>query len=192
MEPALKWNLEYLNKHLGSGDLTVLSSNDHIFKYYDEKLMSRTLASGEIYKTEFTPPTKRKSMKISEFIDNVTNWKDGDERLYIQQPLNNTVGVAIVEDFLNFNWSWANEKQKIGKWGPLTSNLLLIGMESNVTPCHYDEQQNFFAQCYGYKRCILFPPDQFKCFYPYPVFHPHDRQSQVGKYLEKGALYQFH
>lgn len=49
----------------------------------------------------------------------------------------------------------------------------------NVTPAHYDEQQNFFAQIKGYKRCILFPPDQFECLYPYPVHHPCDRQSQV-------------
>lgn len=50
----------------------------------------------------------------------------------------------------------------------------------NVTPAHYDEQQNFFAQIKGHKRCILFPPDQFECLYPYPVHHPCDRQSQVS------------
>lgn len=49
-----------------------------------------------------------------------------------------------------------------------------------MTPAHYDEQQNFFAQIKGHKRCILFPPDQFECLYPYPVHHPCDRQSQVS------------
>lgn len=58
----------------------------------------------------------------------------------------------------------------------LVYHLFSIG---NVTPAHYDEQQNFFAQIKGYKRCILFPPDQFECLYPYPVHHPCDRQSQV-------------
>jgi hypothetical protein len=53
----------------------------------------------------------------------------------------------------------------------------------NVTPCHYDEQQNFFAEVRGYKRCILFPPEQFECLYPHPVYHPHDRQSQVRIYF---------
>lgn len=53
----------------------------------------------------------------------------------------------------------------------------------NVTPAHYDEQQNFFAQIKGHKRCILFPPDQFECLYPYPVHHPCDRQSQVSRAL---------
>lgn len=82
-------------------------------------------------------------------------------------------------DFVNFNWSWASKQQKQNRWGPLTSNLLLIGMEGNVTPVHYDEQENFFAQIYGYKRFLLFHPDQFENLYPYPVYHPHDRQSQV-------------
>lgn len=72
-----------------------------------------------------------------------------------------------------------NEKRSKHNWGPLTSNLLLISMEGNVTPCHYDEQENFFGQVYGCKRCILFAPDQFECLYPYPVYHPHDRQSQA-------------
>ena len=49
----------------------------------------------------------------------------------------------------------------------------------NITPAHYDEQENFFAQIQGYKRFILFHPDQFENLYPYPVHHPHDRQSQV-------------
>lgn len=101
-------------------------------------------------------------------------------RLYLQQGLNNTVGPAIVQDFLDFDWSFCNSKQTKHNWGPLTSNLLLISMEGNVTPCHYDEQQNLFAQLQGYKRCILFPPEQFECLYPHPVHHPHDRQSMVG------------
>jgi len=49
----------------------------------------------------------------------------------------------------------------------------------NVTPCHYDEQQNMFASIRGYKRFILFPPSKFECLYPHPVHHPYDRQSQV-------------
>ena len=54
--------------------------------------------------------------------------------------------------------------------------LCILGV---VTPVHYDEQQNFFAQVFGFKRFLLFDPSMFCCLYPYPVFHPHDRQSQV-------------
>lgn len=104
-------------------------------------------------------------------------------RLYLQQGLNNTVGPTIVRDFLAFDWDFCNGKQLKHNWGALTSNLLLIGMEGNVSPCHYDEQQNLFAQVHGFKRCILFPPDQFDCLYPHPVYHPHDRQSMVRFFL---------
>jgi len=55
-------------------------------------------------------------------------------------------------------------------------NIFAVG---NVTPCHYDEQQNMFASIRGYKRFILFPPSKFECLYPHPVHHPYDRQSQV-------------
>lgn len=97
----------------------------------------------------------------------------------MQQSLNSTIGPAVAEDYIRFDWQYVNEKQHKHNWGTLTSNLLFVAMEGNVTPCHYDEQQNFFAQIWGHKRCILFSPDQFECLYPHPVHHPHDRQSMV-------------
>jgi hypothetical protein len=54
-------------------------------------------------------------------------------------------------------------------FGDLTTNMLLIGEYGNVTPCHYDEQQNLFAQVEGTKRCVLFSPQHFNALYPYPV-----------------------
>ena len=52
-------------------------------------------------------------------------------RLYLQQALNDGVGKQIVVDFLQFNWAWVTNYQKSNKWGPLTSNLLLISQEGN-------------------------------------------------------------
>lgn len=63
-----------------------------------------------------------------------------------------------------------------------------IADAGDVTPCHYDEQENFYAQIGGYKRVILFPPEQFECLYPHPVHHPHDRQTQVGKRYDVSML----
>ncbi|XP_013385380.1 hypoxia-inducible factor 1-alpha inhibitor-like [Lingula anatina] len=100
-------------------------------------------------------------------------------RNYLQQTLNDAVGKRIVIDFLGFNWDWINKQQNGNNWGPLTANLLLIGQEGNYTPVHYDEQHNLFAQVQGCKRIFLFPPSQFECLYPYPVYHPCDRQCQV-------------
>uniref|UniRef100_A0A1B6JCP7 JmjC domain-containing protein n=1 Tax=Homalodisca liturata TaxID=320908 RepID=A0A1B6JCP7_9HEMI len=173
VKSALRWNLEYLEEHIGSNKCTVVLSKSHKFKYFDtDKVPHQLLA-------DFKPDSRRVNLKISEFSRRLRDWKKGDERPYLQQMLNNTMGQGIVEDFLRFRWDWINDKQKKHSWGPLTFNLLLVGMEGNVTPCHYDEQQNLFAQIRGFKRCILFPPEQFECFYPHPVYHPYDRQSQV-------------
>ncbi|XP_018575930.1 hypoxia-inducible factor 1-alpha inhibitor [Anoplophora glabripennis] len=177
VKPAIdKWTLEYLERNLGHAGHTVYVSRNHKFKFFDDKkVLSRNNPKG----VEFTPPTKRIEMKVSEFIKRLREWKRGEERVYLQQMLNSTVGPAIVEDYMKFDWRYVVEKKNKHNWGELTSNLLFIGMEGNVTPCHYDEQQNFFAQIQGYKRCILFAPDQFECLYPHPVHHPHDRQSMV-------------
>lgn len=171
--PALKWDIGYLQENIGNGDFSVYTSDNHKFLYYDEKKMCNF--------QNFVPKSRRMEMKFSEFVLKLheTEEKGGSERVYLQQTLNDTVGKKIVVDFLGFNWNWINKQQAKRNWGQLTSNLLLIGMEGNVTPAHYDEQQNFFAQIKGHKRCILFPPDQFECLYPYPVHHPCDRQSQV-------------
>ncbi len=49
--------------------------------------------------------------------------------MYLQQALNDGVGQQIVIDFLQFNWAWVTKYQKQNRWGPLTSNLLLISQE---------------------------------------------------------------
>eukprot|EP00069_Balaena_mysticetus_P013177 bmy_21980T0 len=80
-------------------------------------------------------------------------------------------------NFQNFKPRSNREEMKFHEFVEKLQDIQERG--GNVTPAHYDEQQNFFAQIKGYKRCILFPPDQFECLYPYPVHHPCDRQSQV-------------
>ncbi|BES87743.1 Hypoxia-inducible factor 1 alpha [Nesidiocoris tenuis] len=173
VEPAAKWNLKYLARHMGNTNCNVIVSKDHNFKYYDDKCVQKAV------RAKFVPPHKKVTMKIGEFVDKIKEMSPGGERLYLQQALTHSVGTEIVKDFLQFKWDYIKGIQKEMGWGSLTSNLLLIGMEGNVTPCHYDEQENLFAQVKGYKRILLFPPEQFECLYPHPVWHPHDRQSQV-------------
>uniref|UniRef100_A0A8D9A564 Hypoxia-inducible factor 1-alpha inhibitor n=1 Tax=Cacopsylla melanoneura TaxID=428564 RepID=A0A8D9A564_9HEMI len=174
VESAMKWDLDYISEHMPNSNLTVIISKDHNFKYVNEKKIPQDQTSNleSIY-------TRRSSMTAREFIQRIKSWKEGDERLYLQQVLDSSFGPQLVQDFLHFNWEWAKNKQRIHGWGPLTFNLLLISMEGNVTPCHYDEQQNLFVGIRGIKRCILFPPEQFDCLYPPPVSDPHDRQSQT-------------
>lgn len=168
-EPANKWTLDYLVENVGGDKKTVFSSKTDKFMYFNDKRADE----------EFIPPTKQLEMTFPEFARKFRSWKPGDERLYYQQMLTDSVSVNLMNDFKNFHWSWLDHQQKEFGWGDLTSNLLLIGMPGNITPVHYDEQQNFFAQVHGYKRVLLFHPKYFRCLYPYPYHHPCDRQSQV-------------
>ena len=68
------------------------------------------------------------------------------EAVYYQDALTDAAGEQIKHDFVHFNWQWLNERKKRYNWGQLTSNLLLIGQAGNITPCHFDEQHNFFNQ----------------------------------------------
>ncbi|XP_070544125.1 hypoxia-inducible factor 1-alpha inhibitor-like [Ptychodera flava] len=171
VDSALKWELNYLRDNMGQAPFNVYVAKSPKFMYFDEK-------KARLCK-DFRPPSRRVEMGMAEFMDRLQNMSADSERLYLQQTLSEGVGEQIVSDFIGFNWAWVMDQQKKNGWGPLTSNLLLIGMEGNITPSHYDEQQNFFAQVKGYKRCILHHPSQFGCLYPYPVSHPCDRQSQV-------------
>ncbi|KAJ1521386.1 hypothetical protein ONE63_003061 [Megalurothrips usitatus] len=191
---ASKWDLDYLEKNMGNGEFTVFISETDKFKFFDEKKLVEIRSVAGVHvkdrpAKEYPRPAKSTTMKIQEFARRLREWKSGDERLYLQQALNSSSGASVVQDFIRFRWDWVTAKQKLHNWGKLTYNLLLIGLEGNVTPCHYDEQENLFAQIHGHKRCILFPPEQFECLYPHPVWHPHDRQSQVD--LENPDLSRF-
>lgn len=171
VESAKNWNLQYLEENMGQGKNFVFCSETRRFKYHDEKRLQQW--------PNFKRPTTRYSVTFTEFITMLNEARRVGQKIYLQQTLNDSVGTSIVQDFIRFKWDWCTKYQRMCRWGSLTSNLLLVGMEGNVTPTHYDEQENFFAQISGYKHCVLFPPDQFQGLYPYPVSHPCDRQSQV-------------
>lgn len=171
VEPALKWSLEYLKHNIGTDKKNVYISPDHKFIYYNK--------SKCMFTKNFVAPNRQEEITFSEFAHRLKSWQPGDERVYYQQALTDTASRQMTHDFKSFNWSWLSEQQVKQDWSDLTSNVLFIGQPGNVTPVHYDEQQNFFAQTKGYKRMLLFHPKYIQSFYPYPFHHPCDRQSQV-------------
>ena len=96
---------------------------------------------------EFREPMKKREWTFSKFVDELrSHTRGGDEHIYYQDTLTDAVGTSIKHDFVHFNWRWLNERKKRYNWGQLTTNLLLIGQPGNITPCHYDEQHNYFCQ----------------------------------------------
>merc|ERR1712217_552398 len=45
--------------------------------------------------------------------------------------------------------------------------------------CHYDLQPNLHVQLSGRKRFIIFPPEDWRHLYPFPVHHDLDRRSML-------------
>jgi hypothetical protein len=87
--------------------------------------------------------------------------------------------LRILGYFFRFSLETAVQFKKVGQWDNLSNNLLLMGPRGAITPCHFDEQQNLFAQMNGVKRVRLFPPAAWSRLYPYPTWHPCDRQIQL-------------
>ena len=183
-----KWNVSYLQAGLAGLPCTVYSSPTRHFQYWDA---DKNEAGYPLLQHE---RMAKLTMTVDEFIarlnDSVDNANASCQagapeqgwRYYLQTVLVDGVSSAMTDDFRGFDWgSLLAIQQRLG-WGELSSNLLLIGQKSNVTPTHYDEQQNLFAQLHGTKRVIMFPPQDVACLYPLPVHNPCDRQSQVDLY----------
>lgn len=78
VKPAVgKWTLEYLENNMGRANHTVFVSRNHKFKYFDDK---KILCKANPRGVDFTPPTKRIEMKVSDFMKKLKDWKRGDER----------------------------------------------------------------------------------------------------------------
>ncbi|CAI8026313.1 Hypoxia-inducible factor 1-alpha inhibitor [Geodia barretti] len=96
---------------------------------------------------EFREPMKKREWTFSKFVDELkSHMGRKDEYIYYQDALTDAVGTSIKHDFLHFNWKWLNDRRQRYNWGQLTTNLLLISQPGNITPCHYDEQHNYFCQ----------------------------------------------
>ena len=62
---ALHWDLEFLEENLGEEACSVYESDNHLFKYYDEKKLSKHKS--------FVPPTRRHDMIFPDFASRVRN-----------------------------------------------------------------------------------------------------------------------
>jgi len=106
---------------------------------------------------------------------------------YLQQGVVQEMGEKMIEEYSRFSLEAALKFKIAGDWDAFSTNLLLCGSKGAVTPCHYDEQENLFAQLSGRKRVRLFSPEDWARLYPYPMGHPFDRQCRVTLPAAVGA-----
>jgi hypoxia-inducible factor 1-alpha inhibitor (HIF hydroxylase) len=78
-----------------------------------------------------------------------TNPAAGSAFVYLQACLTDKCGPLLIEELKRVDIITLEAFRTLGKWGPLTTNLLLLGQAGCVTPAHYDEQENLFGQLSG-------------------------------------------
>lgn len=183
---AKKWTISYLLENLQDKDHTAYFSENRTFLYYSVDRIKGAFK-------DFNPPTKRMLLYFKNFSEIMEDLQKADNgsRAYFQSLLylHDGISASMKEDIDSFNYTWLLQFVRRFDWGEDLTNMLFVGMPDVVTPAHFDILENLYVQIYGRKRIILFSPDCFRSLYPYPVGHPHDRQTQVD--FEKPDLNRF-
>lgn len=168
------WTPEYLLDKLKDRGTTVYKSKNNKFRYWNMK-------RDPTNKYNFSKPTEQLKLPFNQFLKHAEEFeesKGSKVHVYAQESL--TGHKELKHDFLKWDWGWILGVVSEFKWGLPTENLLLMGLKGNITPCHYDEQENIFCQVNGLKSVVLYPPGDFRCLYPFPIDHPCDRQAMVN------------
>lgn len=191
------WSFEYLERHMSDVDnfyvLRAPASSRGRFAYYDLKpeknpcghTVTRTNERVEMRFPDFRREAdvyrrlKRAGQPASSVYlqSAILHREEQDENP--PKPVGSfgvRCAVQVAKDIEKFRWVWLRE-QMGGRH--VQTCQLFCGLEADFSPCHYDPQDNMFAQVRGYKRALLFHPRHFASLYPWPVNHPQDRQSRL-------------
>jgi len=85
----------------------------------------------------------------------------------------------MADDLWSIRFDLIKEWQEMNVLPLVQRFYLFAGLGGTLYHCHYDLQPNLHVQLTGRKRFILFPPEDWKHLYPFPVHHDLDRRSMV-------------
>ncbi|XP_046864520.1 hypoxia-inducible factor 1-alpha inhibitor-like [Xenia sp. Carnegie-2017] len=176
-DKARHWNLSYLSKTLWE-EYAIYVSNSRKFLYYDSTVDYSNYEKNYGWR----PPFRTHFNSFQEFLNmasELTKVKNGSFAYFQTLLHNDDFTTSLHKDMRDFNYTWLLHTVFELGWSTNVLNMLFVGMPDVITRLHYDVMQNVFIQLQGWKRFILFSPDHFGKLYPYPLGHPHDRQSMV-------------
>ncbi|HEY1298589.1 MAG TPA: cupin-like domain-containing protein [Chloroflexota bacterium] len=142
--PATRsWNPEYFKQRIGDKQVMVQVAPDGVFGLDPEK-------GGPRYSPRL--------MAVRDYVDAMQTAASGGDRYYIQRLSIPHAAPELLSDFSTPPYVKPNRVYLTNLW---------FGPGGNVTRLHYDVPSNFFAQVYGHKRFIIFPPGETRKLYPY-------------------------
>lgn len=202
----LKWDFQYLQKHLppeqkygvmldaGSGKIVMSHTARNGARQVDMSAVASGCAHPEARRDDGRLGTSDQArMTFNEFLAEADRFKKGGCKgklpyfgihlLWRFKPTDNGYLGAIDQEMESDLWSIKFDLIK--QWQdqnvlPLVQRFYLFaGLGGTLYHCHYDLQPNIHVQLTGRKRFILFPPEDWAHLYPFPVHHDLDRRSMV-------------
>jgi len=167
------WNPKYISENTETF-LNVQKHPNKTFSYFHEDHpMSKMEGIADSYKRG---TYERVNMSSKEFFDLM----DKTPPYFYYAASANELGrpyndLFPIESLMVKNSTWTADKSYLHRW-----TNVWFGPAGATTHNHYDISHNFYAQLYGKKRFILFPPEEYKNLYLYPFLHPGAQQSQVS------------
>lgn len=144
------WNLDYLCQYLGDYPTPVRAYGRE--RYQQDKRQWQEIGRG-------MEPT---TLSFAEFAQLIQRQEARDRDIYLAKfPLTNTplAHHPVLEEMIN----------QLGLSLPATGFNLWIGPSGHTTCLHYDSVDSLLIQLQGSKKVVLFPPQELKNLYPFPV-----------------------
>ncbi|KTD43143.1 cupin-like domain-containing protein [Legionella parisiensis] len=146
-QPAfLNWSPESLRSDIGRKKVLVDKSTDGLF---------RVNPKGGAFIDEML------EMSFTDFLEKISNPTEEALRLYL---IHSSIPINFPELMPQMTIPHYVDQKR------LRHINLWVGQKGNISPLHFDTNNNILCEVFGRKKIILYPPQQGKLLYPYSCF----------------------